>query len=109
MWCYRQSGTEPTLDEVIHEPVIRLIMERDHVTEEALVRLLASPANISAGLTSSSARESGSCCPILSPISSVPIKRKPVARRSAPDGSATHWDADHRSFNRSGNQRRMSN
>jgi hypothetical protein len=41
MWCYRQSGTEPTLDEVIHEPVIRLIMERDHVTEEALVRIIS--------------------------------------------------------------------
>jgi hypothetical protein len=32
---------EPTLDEVIHEPVIRLIMERDHVTEEALVRIIS--------------------------------------------------------------------
>ena len=41
MWCYRQSGTEPTLDEVIHEPVIRLMMERDHVTEEALVRIIS--------------------------------------------------------------------
>jgi hypothetical protein len=36
MWRYGQSGTEPTLDEVIHEPVIRLMMERDHVTEEVL-------------------------------------------------------------------------
>jgi hypothetical protein len=40
MWCYRQSGTEPTLDEVMHEPVIHLMMERDHVTEEALVRII---------------------------------------------------------------------
>ena len=40
MWCYRQSGTEPTLDEVMHEPVIRLMMERDHVTGEALVRII---------------------------------------------------------------------
>jgi hypothetical protein len=40
MWCFRQSGTEPTLDEVMHEPVIRLMMERDHVTEEALVRII---------------------------------------------------------------------
>ena len=31
---------EPTLDEVMHEPVIRLMMERDHVTEEALVRII---------------------------------------------------------------------
>jgi hypothetical protein len=37
MWCYR---TEPPLDEVMHEPVIRLMMERDHVTEEALVRII---------------------------------------------------------------------
>jgi len=34
MWRYGQGGTEPTLDEIIHEPVIRLMMERDRVTEE---------------------------------------------------------------------------
>ena len=36
MWRYGQGGTEPTLNEVIHEPVLRLIMERDHVAEEAI-------------------------------------------------------------------------
>jgi hypothetical protein len=40
MLRYEQSGTEPTLDEVIHEPVIRLMMERDHVTDEALLRII---------------------------------------------------------------------
>ena len=40
MWRYEQSGTEPTLDEVIHEPVIRLMMVRDRVTEEALLRVI---------------------------------------------------------------------
>jgi hypothetical protein len=40
MWRYGQSGTEPTLDEVIRETVIRLMMERDHVTEEALLRII---------------------------------------------------------------------
>ena len=40
MWRYGQGGTEPMLDEVIHEPVIRLMMERDQVTEEALLRIL---------------------------------------------------------------------
>ena len=40
MWRYEQSGAAPTLDEVIHEPVIRLMMERDHVTEEALLRII---------------------------------------------------------------------
>ena len=40
MWRYGQGGTEPTLDEVIHEPVIRLMMERDHVAEEALLRII---------------------------------------------------------------------
>jgi hypothetical protein len=40
MWRYEQSGPEPTLDEVIHEPVIRLMMERDNVTEEALLRII---------------------------------------------------------------------
>ena len=33
MWTYGQGGTEPTLDELIHEPVIRLLMECDNVTE----------------------------------------------------------------------------
>jgi hypothetical protein len=37
---YGQGGTEPTLDEVIHEPAIRLMMERDNVTEEALLRII---------------------------------------------------------------------
>ena len=40
MWRYGQGSTEPTLDEVIHEPVIRLMMERDHVAEEALLRII---------------------------------------------------------------------
>jgi hypothetical protein len=40
MWRYGQGGTEPTLDEIIHEPVIRLMMERDRVTEEALLRVI---------------------------------------------------------------------
>ena len=40
MWRYGQGGTAPTLDEVIHEPVIRLMMERDHVAEEALLRII---------------------------------------------------------------------
>ena len=40
MWRYGQDGTEPTLDEVIHEPAIRLMMERDHVAEEALLRII---------------------------------------------------------------------
>jgi hypothetical protein len=35
-----QGGTAPTLDEVIHEPVIRLMMERDNVTEEALLLII---------------------------------------------------------------------
>jgi hypothetical protein len=39
MWRYGQSSTEPTLDEVIHEPVIRLMTVRDHVTEEVLLRI----------------------------------------------------------------------
>jgi hypothetical protein len=34
---YGQSGTEPTLDEVLREPSIRLIMSRDNVTEDQLV------------------------------------------------------------------------
>ena len=40
MCRYGQGGIEPTLDELIHEPVIRLLMERDNVTEEALLRII---------------------------------------------------------------------
>jgi hypothetical protein len=36
---YGQSGTEPTLDEVLREPAIRLIMRRDNVTEDQLLHL----------------------------------------------------------------------
>ena len=80
MWCYGQSGTEPTLDEVIHEPVIRLMMERGHVTEEMLLRIINIPAYISAGITSSSAREPGSC-PILSSNNVLVVNRKPMSLR----------------------------
>ena len=31
---------EPTLDEMMHEPIIRLLMESDHVTEEALRHIM---------------------------------------------------------------------
>jgi hypothetical protein len=37
---YGQSGTEPTLDEVLREPAIRLIMKRDNVTEDQLLHLI---------------------------------------------------------------------
>jgi hypothetical protein len=37
---YGQSGTEPTLDEVLREPAIRLIMKRDNITEDQLVHLI---------------------------------------------------------------------
>lgn len=33
---YGQTGTEPTLDEVLSEPVIRLMMKCDNVTEDQL-------------------------------------------------------------------------
>ena len=35
-----QSGSEPTLDEVLGEPAIRLIMKRDNVTEDQLLHLI---------------------------------------------------------------------
>jgi hypothetical protein len=37
---YGQSGTEPTLDQVLREPVIRLMMKRDNVTEDQLIHLV---------------------------------------------------------------------
>jgi hypothetical protein len=33
---YAKAGTEPTLDEVLHEPVIRLMMKCDSVTKDQL-------------------------------------------------------------------------
>jgi hypothetical protein len=33
---YGQGGTEPTLDEVLPDPIIRLMMKRDNVTEDQL-------------------------------------------------------------------------
>lgn len=37
---YRQSGAEPTLDKILREPALRLIMRRDNVTEDQLVHLI---------------------------------------------------------------------
>jgi hypothetical protein len=37
---YRHSGTEPPLDEVLLEPVIRLMMKRDNVTEDQLLHFI---------------------------------------------------------------------
>jgi hypothetical protein len=37
---YGRTGTEPTLDEVLSEPVIRLVMKSDNVTEDQLLRLI---------------------------------------------------------------------
>ena len=37
---YGKSGTEPTLDETLREPAIRLIMRWDNVTEDQLLYLI---------------------------------------------------------------------
>jgi hypothetical protein len=37
---YGQSGTEPTLDEMLREPAVRLMMRRDNVTEDQLLYLI---------------------------------------------------------------------
>jgi hypothetical protein len=37
---YGKSGTEPTLDEMLREPTIRLIMRWDNVTEDQLLYLI---------------------------------------------------------------------
>ena len=37
---YGKSGTEPTLDEMLRAPAIRLIMGRDNVTEDQLFHLI---------------------------------------------------------------------
>ena len=37
---YRQTGTEPTLDEMLREPAIRLMMRRDNVAVDQLLHLI---------------------------------------------------------------------
>jgi len=37
---YRRTETEPTLDEVLREPVIRLMMKCDNITEDRLLHLI---------------------------------------------------------------------
>ena len=46
MCRYGQGGTEPTLDEVIHEPVIRLMMERDTIQTGAHPSLFPTPMRV---------------------------------------------------------------
>jgi hypothetical protein len=36
-----QTAAEPTLDEVLHDPVIRLMMKCDNVTEDQLLHFIA--------------------------------------------------------------------
>lgn len=36
----RQAAAEPTLDEVLRDPVIRLMMKCDHVTEDQLLHFI---------------------------------------------------------------------
>lgn len=72
---YRQGGTEPTLDELIREPIIRLMMQRDKVSEEALLRIIKIARQNRDGFTRSRARATSSCCPILSSIKAVLLNR----------------------------------
>jgi len=37
-WRYGQGRTEPALDEVLCEPIVRLMMKRDNVKEDDLLR-----------------------------------------------------------------------
>ena len=37
---YQRTATEPTIDEVLREPVIRLMMKCDNVTEEELLHFI---------------------------------------------------------------------
>jgi hypothetical protein len=39
-WRYRRGGTEPALDEVFREPVVRLMMKCDNVLEDELLRCI---------------------------------------------------------------------
>jgi hypothetical protein len=81
MWHYGQGGTEPTLDEVIQEPVIRLMMERDNVTEEALLRIIAIARRHLGGNPPSSARIPGSFARFSPLLGQALVNRTPIALR----------------------------
>ena len=38
---YQRGGTEPSLDEVLCDPMIHLLMKRDRVDEDDLLHLIA--------------------------------------------------------------------
>jgi len=39
-WRYGRGGTEPALDEVLREPIVCLMMKRDNVIEDELLRCI---------------------------------------------------------------------
>jgi len=43
---YARGGTEPTVDELIHEPIIRLLMLRDNVSEKTLSQIIRTARKI---------------------------------------------------------------
>lgn len=38
---YREAGVEPTIAEMLSEPIVRTLMERDAVSDETIVRVIA--------------------------------------------------------------------
>jgi hypothetical protein len=72
---YARGGTEPTLDELIHEPIIRLLMLRDNVSEKTLSQIIRTARKNSGAWTRGRAEAATSYCPILSTIRAVLLKR----------------------------------
>ena len=72
---YRQGGIEPALDELLREPIIRPMMQRDNVSEEALLQIIKIARQNRDGFPRNRAGATRSCCPILSTISAVLVKR----------------------------------
>jgi hypothetical protein len=42
LWYYAQGGVEPPLEELLHDPIVRLMMRADHLEPDQVRRLLTS-------------------------------------------------------------------
>jgi len=39
--AYREAGVEPTIAEMLAEPIVRTLMERDAISDDTIVRVIA--------------------------------------------------------------------
>jgi len=39
--AWSSAGLEPTLDELLHDPIVELLMRRDRISRQAILRAMA--------------------------------------------------------------------